>query len=217
MVTFSCEAIRPVQVMLDETPASVTGGYGGWTVVPRQRRVGITQWIGKDPFRMAIPILFDGFKSATGCELDISRLSRMALPPAGGGEPPVIQVRGAAIPRPGPTKWVIESITWGTNKVVWDSVGGGVRARTRQDAVVNLLQYASEDRVAFAAMPAIVKNGPSKVGWPKSHFLRQGETLQSVAVLYYGDSSSWTKIAAANGLRDPKAAKVGTNLKIPAP
>lgn len=216
-VTFSCEGISPVTVLLDETAASVTGGYGGWTVVSRQRRVGLTQWQGKDPIRMAIPILFDGFANSAGVEIDISRLSRMALPPSGGGEPPHIKVKGAAVPSPGPTDWVIENIAWGTAKVIYGMTAGGVSARMRQDAVINIMEYRHEDRVAFATLPSAGLLGASKVGWPKTYILKRGESLQSVAVKFYHDATKWKQIADANNLIDPRSAKIGATLRIPAP
>lgn len=218
-VKFEAEGINSVVVLLDETPANVTGGYGGWVVVSRMRRVGLTQWQGKDPLRMSIPILFDGMRDRSGVELDISRLSRMALPPKAGGEPPTVRVSGSAVPSPGPTVWVIESIQWGTAKVIYGLTSVGVSARLRQDAVVSLLEYQADDRVAFANLPLYLKNGTSKTGWPKSYVIKAGETLQSVAAKkeFYGDATKWTLIADANGLRDPTAAKVGSTLRIPAP
>jgi LysM repeat protein len=218
-VTFSADGIAPVTVLLDETPANIASGYGGWTVVSRDRRVGLTVWNGKDPLRMVVPVLFDGVTSGVSQEVLISRLSRMALPPTTGGEPPVVKCRGMALPNPGPTDWVIENLQWGTNVIV-DTAINGVTGRLRQDCVVNLLQYVDEDRVAFKNIQPgrpKPKGGASKKGWPKTYNVKPHDTLQRVAKIYYKNASKWHKIADANGLRDPHNLMGKKTLRIPAP
>lgn len=215
-VTFSADGIADVTALLDETPANVVSGYGGWIVISRQRRIGLTQWNGKDPLRLPIPVLFDGVKGNVGQEINISRLSRMSLPPVGGGEPPVVTVDGNAVPSPGPRQWVIESLSWGTQKVLWETVGG-VIVRVRQDCVVNLLEYRGDDRVAFKSLQPGVIGGKSKTGWPKKYITHQGETIQQIAAHFYKNAAKWHRIAAANGITDPRTLKKGTHLTIPAP
>jgi LysM repeat protein len=212
MVTFSAEGIPDVDVLLGEAPVTVASGYGGWSVVPRERRIGLTQWKGKDPIRMNLPILFDGIREGEGQEIDISRLSRMALPPESGGEPPQVQVAGRAVPKPGPVSWVIEGLEWGSN-VVYGQAANGVTVRMRQDCVVKLLEFRGTTRATFAAIA--VGKLPAK-GWPKMHTVKKGETLKSIAVDEYQDISMWKKIANANGIRDPKG-KLPKVLRLPAP
>ena len=115
-VTISADGIGDVTALMDADPSAIPSGYGGWIVIPRQRRVGLTVWQGKDPLRLKIPLLFDGLRDQIGQEVMISRLSRMALPPLGGGEPPQVKVDGNAIPRPGPKLWVIENLEWGAKR-----------------------------------------------------------------------------------------------------
>src|SRR5262252_2873030 len=67
-VKFSCDAVADCYAFLDSTPPQITGGYGGWTVTNRERRVGLTQWQGKDPIRMALSIIFDGVITDQGQE-----------------------------------------------------------------------------------------------------------------------------------------------------
>lgn len=223
MVTFSAEGIASVTVMLGDATVQIPSGYGGWTVVSRQRRVGLTVWNGKDPLRMTIPVLFDGVADSLSQEILISRLSRMALPPTTGGEPPTVTAVGPGVPKPGPVKWVIENLQWGQN-VIWDFANNGVMARLRQDCVVNLLEYRAPDRAAFRSLlPASKKTltGASSVGWPKSYVVRKGDTLSAVAVRFYKDASKWKQIASANGIRDPNAVNtskwIGKTIRIPAP
>lgn len=210
-VTFSAPNIADVVVALASQPTQITSGYGGWSVVNRPRRKGLTQWDGKDPLRMGIPVLFDGWFSSQGQEVPISRLSRMGLPPRDGEEPPVITVDGVAIPDPGPKRWVIENLQWGTD-VLWETVGG-VTVRLRQDCTVFLLEYVAPDREAFRSLPGLsISSGKGKV--PTRITVKKGQTLQQIAAQVYGSASQWKKIAKANKLRDTKL-KAGQVLRIP--
>lgn len=220
-VTLTAEGVPTVTVRQDSTPAQITGGYGGWTVENRERRKGLTQWDGRDPIRMQIAVLFDGVRGGKGQELAISHLSRMALPPEGGGEPPQVRVDGPGIPKPGPELWVIESLNWGTN-VLWEFDDGGSMVRTRQDCVINILEYVAEDRVAFAniRLASTTKTGKSSSGWPKKYKVKAGDkSLSQIASRkeVYGKASLWRKIADANGITDPRSIKVGEVLKVPKP
>lgn len=58
----------------------------------------------------------------------------------------------------------------------------------------------------------------SSDGWPKSHTVRRGETLASIARSYYGDVNRVRAILDANPkVRGPKKLYVGTVLTLPAP
>lgn len=216
-VTFSAKGVGSVTVLSD-APAQIPSGYGGWTVVARQRRIGLTVWNGMDPIRMTVAVLFDGYKDGVSQEVPISRLSRMGLPPSTGGEPPTLTIKGLPVPKPGPVIWVIESLQWGSN-VIWDTTVNGVTARLRQDCVVNLLQYVSDDRTTFKGLQpgTKTKQGKSKSGWPKSYVAKKGETLKEIAKKFYGDASKWKVIATANKIRDPNSVKAGQTLRVPAP
>ena len=120
-VTFASAGITPVAVFLGTTPIQIASGYGGWTVTSRNRKVGLTTWNGRDPLRMSIPILFDGYMDGTSQEIPISRLSRMAVESSASPEPPIVTVKGPAVPVPtGPVQWVIENLSWGSN-TIWDT------------------------------------------------------------------------------------------------
>lgn len=211
-IAFTAPGIGSVIMLPDSTTSQVNGGYGGWDVVSRPKRKGLTQWNGKDPIRMQIPILFDGHRKRNSQEIPISKLSRMALPPEGGkGEPPVITVDGNGIPHPGPERWVIENLVWGTN-VIWERDRSGSMSRMRQDCVVNLLEHVAEDRVAFSGL-ATQPVAPS--GRIFLYTVQEGDTLNQIAVQAYSDSTQWNKIAEANDLRDPSALLTGEVLVIP--
>jgi len=49
----------------------------------------------------------------------------------------------------------------------------------------------------------------------KFHFVRPGESLSSIAQIYYGSTGDWEKIAKANKIKKPHSIKVGQKLIIP--
>jgi nucleoid-associated protein YgaU len=209
-VIFEADGIGSVRVLKDETSPKEPTTTGGWEVISRPHRVGLTNWAGSDPQRLAVPVVFEGFQNFDGQEIRISKLRRMALP-AGGDSPPIVSVSGLGIPHLGPSRWVIESIDWGDN-VIWDNDrDSGSMVRLRQDCVVNLLQYVDEDRVAFSTLQ------PGSGLWPKHYTWKKGDTLQKVASKFYHNSKKWKIIAKANNIRDPKGIKPGRILIIPKP
>lgn len=61
------------------------------------------------------------------------------------------------------------------------------------------------------------KQNPTS-GTPKPHRTHQvevGDSLDRIAARYYGDSTQWREIAAANGVRDPLDLRPGSLLAIP--
>jgi hypothetical protein len=211
-VTFSAAGIGDVSCLRDEDSPNLVGGYGGWDIVTRPRKVGLTQWNGREPFQMDIPILFDGFHGDNGQEIEISKLSRMALP-GGDDEPPIVKIKGPGVPDPGPDNWVIRDISWGTQKVMWAYNDAGVMTRMRQDAVVHVMEHVAPDRAAFAKLASKGNQG----AWPKHYTVKKGDTLSKIAAKFYKNSKKWKKIADANNIRDPKSLKVGRRLVIPKP
>jgi hypothetical protein len=119
-----------------------TGGYGGWDITPRPRRVALTQWRGREPIQMDVQILFDGFKKNDSVEYDITKLERMALPYK--VEPPKVKLIGTAIPH-SDLDWVIQNIEWGASL----SLRNG--DRVRQEATVTLYSHIDVDKVKLTA------------------------------------------------------------------
>jgi nucleoid-associated protein YgaU len=70
--------------------------------------------------------------------------------------------------------------------------------------------------------PALDTPGPQpsvSVGPAVVHVVAAGESLGSIAVRYYGDSTRWQRIYEANRgvIPDPNALAIGTRLTIPPP
>jgi nucleoid-associated protein YgaU len=49
----------------------------------------------------------------------------------------------------------------------------------------------------------------------RSHMVRDGDSLQSIAYAAYGDATQWRVIAEANGIDDPVHLRRGSVLAIP--
>lgn len=146
-ITFRCAApALTVTCYMDETGPKITGGYGGWDIVERPRRVALTQWNGKDPYKMEIGIILDGFIDDDEVEIEIAKLERMALP--FNTEPPVIEVKGSAIPHDD-LKWVVEDIDWG------DALRKSNGRRVRQQGTIKLVQNVKADRLQLSAAKRI--------------------------------------------------------------
>ena len=79
----------------------------------------------------------------------------------------------------------------------------------RATADLQLQQYQPSD--------AFTKQNPTS-GTPKPHRVHRvqpGETLDRISARYYGDSTRWRLLAAANGIEDPLAIRPGALLSVP--
>jgi hypothetical protein len=131
-----------VTALMGENGPTMIGGYGGWEVVDRPRRIGLTQWRGRSPYSMTLDLVLDGFKQGDEVEIDISRLERMALPDV--KEPPVVEVKGSAVPHDD-LEWIIETLEFGT------ALRKNNGRRVRQEVTITFLRYVRIDRIQLSA------------------------------------------------------------------
>jgi hypothetical protein len=109
-------------VLRDDAAPKITGGLGGWEIVDRRRRKGLTNWTGRQPWQMSVPVLFNGwFDPPYSIDPDVAVLNRMAF-----GDnfviPPTVTAEGV-LPITG-IKWVIQNIDYGDNShYLKDDVG----------------------------------------------------------------------------------------------
>lgn len=181
-----------------DAPKLVSVG-GRWNVVERPRKKSLVQWAGDDPYRMSLPILFDGFDHRESQDAYINTLNKMRL--SAGDSPPRVKVTGA-LPVDNPTDgWVIESIDWGDN-VIWSPGGVGRGFRIRQDATVNLLEYVAPDVVKVRSTDASF-----------IYTVKKGDTLSKISNLWYGTPKYASMLKKVNKIRDAK--KLPKQLRIP--
>jgi len=131
-----------VTCLMGADPPKPTGGYGGWEIVPRPRRVALTQWTGREPLQMEVPIVLDGWKQNDSVEYDCTKLERMALPYV--KEPPAVKLVGTAVPH-NDLDWIIQDIQWG------DAMKMTNGDRARQEAVLIVISKIDIDKVRLTA------------------------------------------------------------------
>jgi nucleoid-associated protein YgaU len=89
--------------------------------------------------------------------------------------------------------------------VLFDPNGNPQRARVN----LQLKAYEAPD----VQLKALDKHSPDRT---KTHVVREGERIDTIADDLYGDPSQWPAIARANNLSRPRILAVGTLLIIPA-
>jgi nucleoid-associated protein YgaU len=197
-------SIAPISPYRDADSAKLTEGWAKYETIDRPKRTGATQFTGRDPYVMTVPVLFDGLQDHNPQEDEIRRLIGMSVPPKDLTTPPSVKVSGGT---PGDNHtWKIQGLAFGDN-VIWGFVGG-VAVRFRQDCVITLLQWVPVDLVTVGRGAGKSKK---KV---RTYVVKHGDSLGKIAAKECGDRNKWKKIASANGIRDPKAIKVGQKLRI---
>lgn len=203
---FSAANGLSVTVLRGTAAPKMTAGGGGWQVTPRPRRVALTQWKGRDPYRMDVPVMFDGYADDISVESDIAKLNQMQM----GTDltpPPKVFIKGAV-----PVKgiwWVIENIDWG-DLTIWRNEGTQAY-RLRQDATVKLIQVVDAATVKISGKGKLTVSSTGQVYKAKT-----GDTLRSISKKFYKTVDKWQDIWRANPqIKDPKKIKKDTQIRIP--
>lgn len=193
-------------------PFTQAGGSGGWEVVARPFRTGFTDWVGRDPLTLTVPLLFDGFATSTSVEKAIITLERMAIP-HGDDDPPTLRATG---PIPHREKnWVINGIDWG-EPIYHRDTTENVAYRVRQACTITLLELVEDDRLERLAKRAGKGGSRGKKKPREPYTVKKGDTLMSIAAAKLGAAKRWKEIKRMNpGIRDPKRLKVGQKIKLP--
>jgi hypothetical protein len=214
-----------VECLLGDGAGNPTGGYGGWEKIKRDRRIALTEWQGKDPLEIDIPILFENWRTGDSLEGDIKQLEMIAgLGNKGGGEPPLMTFNSGGVishdyhdaPR---HDWVISSISWG------DCVKNDWGNRVRQIATVTVTQFIDDDVLGGLSSAdkrrnknkGKIKKGTEKAGARKKTYVVKfnHQSLVTIAKEALGDGKRWHEIAKLNSIRDPKSTHKGQRLRLP--
>jgi hypothetical protein len=127
-----------------------------------------------------------------------------------GEPPPRVKVSGTALYTD--KTWIITSIDWDNVNTVWNSDGDTV-FRTRQSAVVHLLEFVDDSVIVTLPSPAVVNRPPGK-----TVKLQSGLTLKQIAQKVFNDPDRYMEIFFANPWIDPDPRAIvpaGTVLTIP--
>lgn len=216
-----------VHASLGTVKPHVVSNYGGWQVTARPKDVGLTDWMGRDPLKVAFDVLFDNWKErdAQQIERDIRALERMGGLYMADPVPPLIEFDSlGAVPHDNTIapnrRWVIETLTEDEEYIERNRFGN--RIRSRWDLV--LMQYVEDERLARLSAAhrrrkrkkkqQNKKDGKGGSG-RRTHTVRAGETLVSISVKEYKTPNRWDDIAKLNKIRDPRKLRVGQVLKLP--
>ncbi len=203
---------------LGDNAPRIVGGYGGWDEVERQGREAITVWRGFRPLAIELELFLDDLDAGRSVEPTIDILE--ALAGRGrrrlGGQPPVVAVDTAGVmPHDIVTfpdlRWVITDLEWDDDGTIVNDHGNRVRA----PVTVSLLQHVADTRLADRAHAAKGKVSKNGKGSKRTHKVKSGETLMTIARRELHDAGRWREIADLNGIRDPRNVKPGRTLRLP--
>lgn len=187
----------------EKNPVS-TDGFGGWTVINRPHRKGLTSWTGRNPLRMDIDIVISDFKQGGSVEPQIEALMEMASPVLSNPvRTPVVNIHGDALIHK-QKDYVIENLTFGATERNHDK-----GHRTRQLVTVSLLEYVDGGDV---------KENTTKPGHNityRKYTIKKGDTLFKIAARFLDNYRRWKEIGKLNNLHDPRNPPVGRTIRIP--
>lgn len=198
-VTIKNTAGVTLSVLLGEGSPVLSEGTSKWEYIDRPKRVSITRYAGRSPYKQDIPVMFDGHSDAESQENRIAKLERMA------SSPHPVKLDGHALKKD--LIWVIDGIDWDNQNTIWIRSNKGP-IRTRQSAIIHLVEYIKDTIVRTPASPAASRKDPNKKKPAKKITTPKGMTLKQIAQVEYGDPDKWRLIVDANpilwGIDDPR-------------
>jgi Contractile injection system tube protein/LysM domain len=168
------------------------------------------QFGGGQPRMLSVELLFDASDAKSlKVEKETDRLLKMMDGSGGGGSrPPFVTFRWG---KTGTFKAAVTDLN--IQYSLFDSKGMPIRATAK------LTLKQAEKAQDPSANPGGTTGGgnPTTRGLPalRSHIVRDGDSLQSIAYSAYGDATEWRLIAEENGIDDPLRLRRGTTLAIP--
>lgn len=172
-----------------------------WASIDRPGRKPLTAWKGKKLSTMSLHVM-GGNPARTSVQSDVEDLAYIA-----GAKYPVTVAYGSGSTSPNITesgRWVIQDA-----KIKIKARVPGTNDAAEFEATIDLL----EANVPTTYVPKEINEG--KWGG-KTWRVGEGDTLQSIAAMVYGDPTRWPEIAAFNQIRDPrKLPPLGSPLMIP--
>jgi LysM repeat protein len=194
----------------DGVPQLVRSGGYGWSWVSRPRQRAGTEWQGVEGWTLKVPVAFDKFKADGSVEGEVRRLLEMASNRVGPRrEPPVLRLVYPGMPFP-EFRYVLNDIA-PTNTLLRVD---GIPSYAAFD--LTFMQYTALDVMVKKATPAAKAKAASptaQVAKTRTYTVKKGDTLARIAAA--NKIPKWQDIANLNGIRDPRALRVGQVLRLP--
>lgn len=194
-----------------------TQGFGGHAEEKIPQRKSATYWDGRQPWRITVAIMIDGFKDDKSVEDRCRNLEKLAGGGIAGPPPKLRWSTGGVVQH----DWSVN----GAKHVLWviDGLAGGDAIRNddgdrvRANFDITFLEWNGDEYTAtdVAETHRNKKAKGKKKSKKKTHRVKQGETLERIAWELLNDHRRWTDIAKLNGIRDPGRINEGQVLKIP--
>ena len=171
------------------------------------------QYTGGQPRTLSVDLMFDDTESASGDVSGvIAKLFTLLEVPSGGsasnknsGRPPTVEFGWG---KSTTFKAVVTSLT--ATYTLFRPNGAPIRATAK----LGLMQ-AEDDPGTSARWKPRQNPTTSGAGGIRSHTVRDGDSLQSIAYREYGDATRWRLIAEANNVDDPVRLRRGATLVVP--
>jgi Contractile injection system tube protein/LysM domain len=177
------------------------------------------QFGGSDPHKLQIELLFDDSDARSGDVRTISGklLDMMEVDPKfGSGEknnsrPPMVEFGWGSVLT---FKAVCETLN--IQYTLFKPDGTPIRAIAKL-GLTQVSKATTKPKGGGAKRTTPPAQNPTTIaiGGVRSHVIRDGDSLQSIAYAAYGDATRWRVIAEANGIDDPVRLRRGTILAIP--
>lgn len=177
-------------------PRKVTySGYEGvWNEVPRPGRKPILTRSGLNMRKMSMELFVGSADPFRSVDIELKKLAALAE------DTDLITVEYD------PRCWG----NWRISSMTIDSEQRHPDTSEITRATVNIEFTEADDKGIDRSVGVI-----SPDARPKTYTVRSGETLYQIATNLYGDPTKWTKIADANGIKDPKMLVDGSRIRLP--
>lgn len=201
--------------------------YEGWSVTAIPKRMGMTEWAGRNPMVLPVDFLIDRFAEGDGTYVENMRdvIDKIAATASRDDEPPIcVFDSGGLVPHDythAPhVRWVVSGLDW--NRDLTINSAASLRP-LRVGGTITLTQYNHDDVIDSYEGPAKRnrdKNKPNPKGGRRkpskqTYTVKDGDSLTSIAARKLGDSKRWREIADLNNIRNPRSIKVGQVLRMP--
>lgn len=175
-----------------------------WTSDPAKKAESPPEYLGAQPTEISVEMFLDESEQDNGdISKTVAKLLKCLDPHTGTGDSPsaphVTFFWGSAIRFHG----IVTSVA--VNYALFRGTGTPIRGK----ATVTIKEMGQ---------PAAAQNptSGSPAGY-RTHLMRAGDTLASVAYAEYGNAARWRLLAEANGIDDPSRIPAGQSLLVPGP